>query len=185
MKMMILVEGKSDVAVLKALLPAIALEQSDIYSAGGRTTLASFARTLLVKHRRPLAVLVDSDSLDPGVILETVKTMNQLLGALANSTPFEVIYCIPELEMIFFEAEIGLKRIFPHYDRDMFLMFSKLSPKKALQELFENGGGPTNLPELLDNLSPEDTERLRAMYPISQLMSFIHKVEHLFTTSDA
>jgi hypothetical protein len=185
MKIMIVVEGKSDAEVLQALLPSFALDQSEFYVAGDRTTLVSFARTLFVKHRRPLAVLIDSESLDPGFILELVNSMKQLLRALAGSTPVEVIHCIPELEAIFFEAKIGLRTIFPLYDEWSFLMFSKFTPKKALQDLFENGGGPKNLTEFLNCLTPEDVARLQGMYQISQIVEFIHKVDYLLSTSGA
>lgn len=175
MKLMIVVEGKDDVAVLRALLPTDIVSASDMFLAGGRSTLVSFARTLLVKHRRPLAVLMDTETLDPSAIAEIVTTANHLLGAVAGGTPFRVIYCIPELEAVFFEAPIDLKRIFPKYDQHFLLMFAKSAPKKALQYLFENGGGPTTLSQFLDQLTSEDTERLRATYPINQLMDFIHE----------
>jgi hypothetical protein len=172
MKLMIVVEGNSDVAILRALLSTEVLSASDMFLAEARSTLVSVARTLLVKHGRPLAVLIDTESLEPSAIAETVTTTDQLLGAVAGGTPFRAIYCIPELEVVFFEAPIGLKRIFPHYDQHFFPMFAKTRPKEALQYLFKNGGGPTNLSQFLDDLTSEDVEHLRTTDPIKQLINF-------------
>src|SRR5260370_20266873 len=122
MKLIIVVEGKSDVAILRAVLPNDALNASDMYLAGGRATLSSFARTLLVQHHRPLALVLDTDSLNPSLIAETIATTDHLLRSVAVGTPFKVVYCIPEIEVVFFEAKIDLKRIFPRYDPDFFLM---------------------------------------------------------------
>jgi hypothetical protein len=183
MKLIIVVEGKSDVAVLRAILPNDALIASEMYVAGNRTTLSSFARTLLVKLRKPLAVLIDTETLEPSAIAETVSTTEYLLSSVAGGTPFKVVYCIPELEAVFFEAKIDLKKIFPHYDENLFLMFAKTSPKKALEHLYETGGGPSTLSRFLDHLTSEDAERLRAAYPINQLMDFIRDVRPLTTAS--
>ena len=169
----IVVKENSEVSVLRALLPNEILDVCDLYVADERSALASVARTLLVKDRMPVAAVIDTKSLDPGVIWETVTTMKQLLEAAAAGTSYTVIYCVPELESIFFDDRIDLKKIFPKYDQQFFLMFAKTSPKQALEFLFKEGGGPKRLSELLDALTTEDTKKLRETYPIGQLMTFI------------
>jgi hypothetical protein len=176
MRLMIVVERDAQVAILRAVLPNEILSVCDMYLSGPRSTLLSFARTLLVKYHRPLAVLVDTGSLDPSVTVETISTdrlESQLLADVASGTPFKVVYCIPDLEALFFNGSIDLKRIFPNYDEGVYLMFAKTSSKRALEALFKNGGGPKDLHQLLDHLTSEDAERLRGTYPINQLMEFI------------
>lgn len=176
MKAFIVVEGRSDVAVLRAVLPNELLDASDIVVVGGRSARSSVARTLLVKYQRPLAVVIDTDTLEPLAIKETVTTTEHMLRTVAGDTPFKVIYCIPELEAIFFAAPIDLKRIFPHYDTHFFTMFAKARPKEALQYLFDNGRGPKRLPEFLDHLTSEDAEHLRSTAPIRELLAFLRDV---------
>jgi hypothetical protein len=183
MKVLVVVEGPSDVAVLKVLLPNDILGTCDFVPAGGRSALSSIARTLLVKHRRPLALMFDTETLEASAIREAFSTMDQLLRAVAVKTPVVIIPCIPELEAIFFEAPATLKRLFPQYDQQFFLMFAKTRPKEALTILFENGGGPTTLPELLDCLTSDDVEQFRRIYPITQLITFISDVCQMVPTS--
>ena len=184
MRLMIVVEGTADVAILRAVLPPGIVGVCDIYVSGPRSTLVSFARTLLVKYHQPVAVLVDTGSLDPSVILETTST-ERLLEAVAAGTPFKVVYCVPELEAVFFNAPSDLKRIFPNYQEGVYRMFAKTSPKEALEALFENGGGPKNLGEFLDHLTSEVAERLRRADPVHQLMDFIHELNTVPAKSGA
>src|SRR5216683_4576890 len=122
MKVFVVVEGRSDVAVLRALLPNDVLAVCDFVGADGRSALSSIARTVLVKHRRPLAVMFDTETLEASAIREAFSTMDQLLRAVAGKTPVAIIPCIPELEAIFFETPATLKRVFPQYDQQFFLM---------------------------------------------------------------
>jgi hypothetical protein len=182
MKVFVVVEGPSDVAVLRALLPIDELGTCDFVPAGGRVALSSIARTLLVKHHRPLAVLFETGTLEASAIREAHVTLDELVHAVAGETPVVTIPCIPELEAIFFEAPAILKRLFPQFDQHFFLMFAKTRPKEALTFLFKNGSGPTTLPQLLDGLTSDDVEQLRLVYPIQKLMSFITDVCHLAPT---
>ena len=176
MRVWIAVEGRSDVAVVRALLPAEMLAISSLVPVGGRSNISSVARTLLVKHKEPLAVMVDTDSLDSEAISERYATISQLLAAVAGDTPYKVVLCIPVIEAIFFEAQGPLGRLFPKVDLDSYAMLYKTQPREVLDLLFENGGGPKNLAKLLDGLTDKDVERLRVTGPIRQLSMFIQEV---------
>jgi hypothetical protein len=63
----IVLEGQSDLAVMKALLPDEIQSVVEFIAVGGRSNISSIARTVLVKHKAPVAVVVDSDSSDYGV----------------------------------------------------------------------------------------------------------------------
>jgi hypothetical protein len=173
MKPTIVLEGRSDIAIVKALLPADLLSACQFVGTEGRSTLVSVARTHLIKHHAPIAVLLDTDTLDPTSIVEIVQTTRYLLAAVAGDTPFDIIYCVPHLELIFFEAGLDLKRIFPNYNGVFMLQFAKTQPKNQLELLFEKGGGPRNLRDFLAALTSEDADKLRSVYPIQHLISFV------------
>src|SRR5215472_10643824 len=100
MSVWIVVEGEADLAVVKALLPNEIRTVSELIPVGGRSNISSVARTLLVKHKEPVAIVRDSDSLDPSIIWEKYSTTEQLMRAVSGGTPFKVILCIPNLEAI-------------------------------------------------------------------------------------
>lgn len=173
MKPMIIAEGPTDVAILRALLPTELVNACHLMPTAGRSTIVSVARTHLIKNHAPTAVVLDTDTLDPTIIAETIQTTRYLMGAVAGDTPFDIIYCIPHIEAIFFEDTTPLQRIFPQFGNVFILLFAKKQPKDQLEVLLQKGGGPRTLNAFLHQLASEDVERLRASYPIHQVMAFI------------
>jgi hypothetical protein len=173
MKPTIIVEGLTDVAILRALLPPELVNACNLMPTAGRSTIVSVARTHLIKNHAPTAVILDTDTLDPTIIVETIQTTRYLMGAVAGDTPFDIIYCIPHIEAIFFEDTTALQRVFPQFGNVFILQFAKTRPKDQLELLFQKGGGPKTLNDFLDQLTPDEVEKLRASYPIQHVMAFI------------
>ena len=173
MKPTIFLEGQSDLAILRAVLPPDLLKACDLKPTAGRSTIVSVARTHLIRHNAPTAVLIDTDTMDPAAIAELVQTTRYLMGAVAGKTPFDIIYCVPEIETIFFVDMAPLQRIFPQFGSVYFLQFASTKPKEQLEVLFQRGGGPPDLRGLLDQLTSDEIERLRSTYPIAHVIVFI------------
>jgi hypothetical protein len=66
-----------------------------------------------------------------------------------------------------------MARIFPATQLSGFVMLYKTDPQGFLKFLFEHGGGPKNLAQLLNALTDDDVEGLRKIYPIRQLTMFV------------
>jgi hypothetical protein len=173
MKPTIILEGMDDVAVLRALLPANIVDACELRPTGGRSTLVSVARTHMIKHHAPVAILLDTDTLDPTVIAETVQTTRHLMQAVAGDIPFEVFYCIPHIEAVVFEDAVEFPRIFPQFEDVFILQFAKTQPKEQLEVLFAKGGGPRNFADFLSSLTSDEVNRLQSLYPIQPLIAFI------------
>src|SRR5690242_15935279 len=116
MKPTIVLEGRTDEAILRALLPPELLKVCHLKPIAPRSTLVSVARTHLVKNHAPTAVMLDTDTLNPTIISERIQATRYLMGDAAGDTPFDIIYCIPHIEVIFFEDTAALQRIFPQFD---------------------------------------------------------------------
>ena len=172
MKPTILTEGSEDIAILRAVLPPELVDACEMRPTNG-STIVSLARTHIIKHHAPIAILLDMDTLDATVIAETVQTTRYLMRSVAGDTPFDIVYFVPQIEAIFFEGSIDLQRIFPDFKPYFILQFAKTQPKQQLQLLFEKGRGPANLRAFLDELTAEEVEQLRSRYPIRQLITFI------------
>lgn len=182
MKPTIFLEGQNDLAILQAVLPPDLLNACGLRPSAGRSTIVSVARTHLIRHHAPTAVLIDTDTMDPAAISELVQTTRYLMGAVAGKTPFDIIYCIPEIEMIFFVDTVSLQRIFPQF-RDVYIrQFASTQPKEQLEVLFQRGGGPANLRALLGELTSDEIMRLRSTYPIEHVMGFITNNTHAGTS---
>jgi len=173
MKPTIIMEGQTDATILRTLLPPELVRSCHLMPTTGRSTLVYVARTHLIKNRAPTAVMLDTDTLDATIIAETIQTTRHLLGAVAGDTPFDIIYCIPHIEVIFFEDVTALQRIFPQFGKVFIPQFAKTQPKDQLEVLFQKGGGPRTLSAFLDQLTPDDVEKLRTLYPLQHVMAFI------------
>src|ERR1043165_767825 len=173
MKPILFTKGKDNIAILRAVLPPDVGGACEMRPTGERSTLVSVARTHMIKHRAPIAILLDTETLDSAIIAETVQTTNHLMRSVAGDTPFEVVYCVPHLEAIFFEDSIDFQRIFPDFKSVFILQVPKSQPKQQLQVLFEKGRGPGKLDDFLSHLTSEEVAQMQSRNPIRQLISFI------------
>ena len=107
----VLVEGASDAAFLRRILPQEVLSDAELVTAGGSSGIPSLARSVLVRRKRPVAVVMDSDSLDPDVIEERQQSTEDLIRAADASIPVKVISAVPEIEAWLFAAPEMITRM--------------------------------------------------------------------------
>ena len=100
----VVVEGAADAEILRAVIDPELLSDVEIVPAGGVAYVPSLARSLLVRRRVPVAIFVDSHSLDKGVITDRRTEFKGLLNAVAGRDSTEVVLAIPEMEAIFFHC---------------------------------------------------------------------------------
>src|SRR4051794_35570127 len=97
----LLVQGQTDADFLRRLLRPEVTKEAEIVPAGGSAEIPSLARSLLVRRRRPVAVLMDAGALDPVVIQERKESTEELIQAAAASIPVKVVVAVPEIEAWF------------------------------------------------------------------------------------
>ncbi len=184
MNAFVVVKGKTNVDILRALLPKSLLDVTSIVGIGSRSSLPSVARTLLVTYYEPVAVLVNTHALNEAIVQEKKQSTEELLKAVSGKVPVKVILLIPEIESVFFEAPGVLERTFGQKLPKELLLLARNNPQEALAQLFSQGNGPDGLSSLLDSLDERDREALRSTRPIRELMSFISETagEHLQRT---
>src|SRR5262245_6955547 len=98
------VEGPTDAAFLRRVLPPAVTKEAEFVESGGRASIPSLARSVLVRRRKPVAVLMDSDSLAPAVIEEQRESTEELIRSAAASIPVKVVVAVPTIESWFFAA---------------------------------------------------------------------------------
>jgi hypothetical protein len=176
MKAYVVVEGATDAALVRAVLPPDLQKEVAITVAGERSNPTSIARTLLVTRRKPVAILVDTDSVDERRIQERAQIIQELIQAAAAGVPTRVILFIPHSEAVFFQAQGLLSRLFGEPLPEDVRLLAGTSPKEALERLFAQGRGPRDLHALLDGLDDAGKEALRATWPARELLTFLQEV---------
>jgi hypothetical protein len=174
-KAYVVVEGTTDVMVVRAVLPPELLADVSLAPAGGRSNIASIARSILVTRRKPVAVLVDTDSVDERIIQDRMQNTQELLKAVAGGVPTRLILLIPSIEAVFFASGV-LPAIYGNPLPEEVRVMARSSPKEALLRLFTHPAGPKNLDALLDSLGDEGIAAIRATPPIRELIAFLEKV---------
>jgi hypothetical protein len=169
----IITESKQDVTILKALLPAEMRDACQLESAGGRPNLVHQAREHLGKHHAPIVILFDTNILEQAVIADMIRDMKDQVNPAAVGIPYDVICCIPQIEMIFFEGAIDLQRIFPRFEEVFVNKLARTNPRQQLEALFKEGGGPRTLSAFLGKLKSDEVEKVQARDPIRRIVFFV------------
>ena len=87
------------------------LSNAELVIAGGRSGIPSLARSVLVRRKCPVAVVIDSDSVDPDVIEERQQSTEDVIRAADASMPVKVVAAIPEIEAWFFASPEIIERM--------------------------------------------------------------------------
>jgi hypothetical protein len=173
MSRIVVLEGKTEIAIVRAVLPPEYLEACKFVGMSDRSKLVSVARRLLLRHRVPTAILLATDTLEPSIIADTIRSSRSLMQSAAEDVAFDIIYCVPTIEVIFVESGLDLKRIFPNYENVFSVSLAKNHPRGQFKALLDDGGGPSTLRGFLDSLTLEDCKKVQQAYPIQHLMAFI------------
>lgn len=169
----IITEGKQDVAILRALLPTHVRDACELESAGGRPKLVPQACERLGKHHAPIVILFDTNTLDRTVIADMLRDMKDQVAPIAVGIPYDVVCCVPQIEIVFFEGAIDLRRIFPRFEEFFAKKLARINPRQQLEALLIGGGGPRTLSAFLGKLKPDEVERVQGKDPIRWVADFI------------
>ena len=156
----ILVEGASDAAFLRRILPQEVLSGAELVTAGGSSGIPSLARSLLVRRKRPVAIVMDSDSVDPDVIEERQQSTEDLVRAADASIPVKVISAVPEIEAWLFVAPEMIERLVGKKVSAEWLSQGKRDPHGVLRRLAENNKRRWDIDEAISALDGHDVERI-------------------------
>jgi hypothetical protein len=96
----IVVEGKKNVDLLKSLLPADLLSDTEIVGMSDWSSAFSLAGTIMSERSRPVILIVDANSDNPVQVRERQQTLESLLLPAASAAPYTVCMAIPTLETI-------------------------------------------------------------------------------------
>ncbi|NEP62626.1 MAG: hypothetical protein F6K31_37820, partial [Symploca sp. SIO2G7] len=90
-------EDKSDVDILKKLLPERYLRNTQLVVGGSKYSAQSLAGTILAVKLLPVALVIDADTKDESAIREKSELVHQLLYQASPGIPFKVFTAVPEL----------------------------------------------------------------------------------------
>jgi hypothetical protein len=177
MKAYVFVAGPTDADFLRKVLPPELIGDVEFVSAGTSGSILSLARSFLVRRRKPVAVFMNSDSLNPSLIDERREGIEELIRAAAGSVPVKVIMVVPEIEVSFFAAPEAIERFLGAKVSSDLLSLGQRDPVGILRQVAKQKGRDWELSLALRVLDPHDIERMRATSPITELTAFLQHIQ--------
>jgi len=167
-------EGDSGVEILKKFLPR-AITRSIEFVAGSNDyyALSKAGAILAVKHL-PVALVINTYTLNESTIQEQVDSLRYLLRQAAAGVRFEIFPAVPEIESVFFQDRRFIEKLAKKTFTDMEWNFAKLNPKEALAYLLGNSA-PLNS-KILHRLTDETIRVLQQHSLIARLSEFLSSV---------
>src|SRR5437868_10857068 len=159
----ILVEGPTDADFLRRILPQEVLRDAELVTAGGSSGIPSLARSVLVRRKRPVAVVMDSDSVDPDVIEERQQTTEELIRAADASIPVKVVSAVPAIEAWFFAAPEVIGRVLGKKVSAEWVSLGKRDPHGVLQQLAGKSKKKWDTNQAINSLDAHDIEQIRTL----------------------
>jgi hypothetical protein len=173
----ILVEGPTEAAFLRRILPPEALKDAELVIAGGSSGIPSLARSVLVRRKSPIAVVIDADSVDPDVVAERQQSTEELIRAADASIPIKVVSAVPEIEAWLFATPETIERILGQNLSADWLSLGKRDPRGVLQQLAENNKKKWDMDQAISTLNAQDIERIRAISEVAELSTFLQQMQ--------
>jgi hypothetical protein len=176
-KAYVLVEGETDKTFLEKLLEPQLLQDVHIVVAEGKYSIPSLARSLLAMRRKPIAVLIDTDSIADEIVRGTRESITELLRAVGGPVPVMVATAVPELEAFFFASPPLLERFFGAPISTDMIELGKRDPRGVLDLLTKKKMRPWDQKGMIDILDSQDIERIREMPELKALSGFLRQIQ--------
>lgn len=172
----IVVEGRSDVAILRALLPGPMARRFQFFAGQGRIGLPTLGRNILVHEGNPVLLVMDAGTFSQSAADEARGMARAALRQFSDEDHSDAFAFVPEIEVIFFEAApiltrrgIDPSRLERGLDR----------PKLILGEELKKAG--QTLEGFVEGLAEEDLADLRGG---PQAGRFLQVVERLASSAE-
>jgi hypothetical protein len=169
----VITQEEHDAQLLQRLLPQELLEDVSFVVEEGLSSAKSLARSLIVRRRVPVALMMDADTVASELIAERRQSTTELLEIVAGGIPYRVVMAVPEMEGIYFQAPSLIERVYGQNVSGSILTLSRISPKAALQELSAQLQTAPDRTTLLDALTSQDMESMRESPVIQELSEFL------------
>ncbi|BBL74058.1 hypothetical protein [Methylomagnum ishizawai] len=171
----VITEGPSDQALLKAVLPEHLLREVRFVAAGGLSSMASLARSLLADRRVPVLIVADADTIDPESIQDRRQSIEEAVAYVAHSIPVKVVLAVPEIESVFFRDAALLSRWLGYSPSPELLAMAHYQPRQALLKLL--APAQKEIIHLLsDPLHESEIETLRDIPFIREIIQFLSAI---------
>lgn len=170
----VVTEGKTDVELLKRVLPVRIVQATEFVPGHGMDSARSLARSILASKRLPVALVVDADTDDERAVREREGFLDYYLRQAAAGIQFRVFTAIPEIEAVFFEDQSFVEEITRQSFSPADWELAKRHPKEFLLRGIPDG--PVASQAVLEGLSEKTVLAIQQHPLVRGLAEFLSSV---------
>jgi hypothetical protein len=174
----IVTEGSLDEKLLQRLLPSELLCDVGIVAAGSLSSVTAMSRSLAIKRKVPILVVVDSDSVEPRAIAYRRTDISEMVSGIAVE-PVQVVLAIPQMEVVLFRDRSLLNQWFGDRITQEDLIRAEFQPRQVLERLLAESPNGLTLAVMLEQLTDRQVESLRQATVIQEAMQFLRSVQSM------
>ncbi len=157
--------------IVARLLPSEIRSEIAVVPVGPRSTVVSVARTLLATRYKPLAVLINTKTVDEPSVEIRQEGVEDLVQAAAAGVPFKVLMMVPEFEVLLFKVPEALERVSGQKLSVEDVIVARYQPHKVIQQLGKDDAGFVE--RVVNELTEEELNVIRESSPINELIDFL------------
>lgn len=170
MKCVVVTEGESDVLLLQALIGQTN-NTTEFVKSGGWSAADSLARSYLIDGQHDVALVVDADSYDEGMVEERRRFLAHSLESVVLRTRWQVFVIAPEIEVLLFQDQHLLETLLGRNMSEAEFQEGRFEPKKVLIRLLS---GKSQIRFYQERLSQVDLTPLQNQREIEHLRRFLN-----------
>lgn len=172
--------GSGDAELLTKILNAADVDSVLVTPAGARSAVLPLARSILSRRNRPVAVVLDSDTISWEGMDEQRRTYGDLLRAASNRVPFRVFLAQPALERVLFDASDTLSGILGVPIDEAAVDQAQFRPQQVLDRLLEKSGRGESRATFIEGIGPEAAREFARLPFFRSIIEFLEHptVEH-------
>jgi hypothetical protein len=167
MSVFVVAEEPTDVQLLQRLLPAAADPEVRVVDGGISTSATSVASSIRAVRGVPVILVLNARTVDEESMLERGTTVRNLLRYGGPPVRSELVFAVPELEVVLFHDPEVLERLLGVEIPESARIEARFIPKKVLARLLEQSGRFAGELELVEALDDAAAKRL-AQHPLVQ-----------------
>lgn len=176
MSVFVVAEEPTDVQLLQRLLPSAADPDLRVLDGGISTSATSVASSVRAMRGVPVILVLNARTVDEESMLERGTTVRSLLQYGGPPVRSELVFAVPELEVVLFHDPAVLERLLGLKVSQEDRIEARFIPRKVLGRLLEQSGRFASELELIEALDNDAAERLAQHPLIQQLEALIADV---------
>lgn len=172
-KIYVVTEGKSDIELLKKVLPKNITRFVVFVVGEGSSSALSLASTIIAVRRQPVALILDADTQDESAIEEKSGLLCALLRKAASGVPFKVLIAKPEIEAIFFQDKSLIERVVKRKLSDAEWQYARFAPYRFFADKISLRKYPVPYANIFEHFTKDTPDILQNHPLITDLIEFI------------